>query len=123
MPARRRISTPLHVILAVLVAALALVGIAAAATSQSQSKLFVKVGTNQTYTRTELSPRATVVCCYQHHTLSVQAPSGDQEGNGAVWPKPGTTDRGMFHLNVNVAGTGYAVICGLGGYHSALVTR
>ena len=63
------------------------------------------------------------MCRYQHHTLSVQAPSGDQLGNGAVWPKPGTTDRGLFHLNVTAAGNGYAATCGLGGYHSALVTQ
>jgi hypothetical protein len=113
----------LYVILALLVAALAFIGTVIAATSQSHGRLLVEVGTNQTYTRTELPRGATVICRYHHHTLSVQAPSGDQGGSGAVWPKAGTTDSGLFHLNVNVAGDGYAVICGLGGHHSALVTR
>lgn len=122
MPAPRTISTPLLAILTVVGAALALVGIAVAATSQSPGRLVVKVGTNRIYTRTELRPGATVVCHYQHHTLSVQAPSGTEEGAGTVWPKPGTTDRGLFYLNVTVVGKGYAVICGLGGYHSAVAT-
>ena len=103
--------------------ALALAGSVAAAPAKSPGRLVVKVGTSRTYDRTELRPAATVVCRYHGHTLSVRAPTGNQEGSGAVWPKPGTTDKGLFHLNVDVAGKAYAVTCGLGGYHSAVVTR
>jgi hypothetical protein len=100
------------------VCALALAGSAAAATPNAAGRLVVKVGARHSYTRSELRPGETVVCRYLHHSLSVQAPSGDEEGAGTVWPKPGTTNNGLFHLNVNVvAGKGYAVICGLGGYH------
>jgi hypothetical protein len=109
--------------MAVLVAAVALVGTAVAAEAQAHGRLVVKVGTSRIYTRTELRPGATVVCRYRRRTLSVTAPTGTWTGSGAVWPKPGTTDKGIFHLNVDVAGKGYSVICGLGGYHSALVTR
>jgi hypothetical protein len=122
MTEQPRISTPVIVASAVLVAVLALVGTAAAATPRSHGRLVVRVGTNRIYTRTEIHQRATVVCRYQRRTLSVTAPTGTWTGTGAVWPKPGTTDRGIFHLNVDVAGKGYSVICGLGGYHSALVT-
>jgi len=104
--------------------ALGLAGSAAAASPNTAGRLVVKVGTSRSYTPSELRAETTAVCRYQHHTLSVQAPSGEQVGAGTVWPKPGTMDRGLFHLNVNVvAGKGSAVICGLGGYHSALVTR
>ena len=98
------------------VGALLLAGSAAAASPSAAARLVVKVGTNRSYSRSELGPEATVVCRYQHHTLSVQTPGGNQTGAGTVWPKPGTTDRGLFHLNVNVAGKDYAVSCGLGGY-------
>jgi hypothetical protein len=110
-------------ILAVCVASsLVIGGSAAAASPKTAGRLVVKVGTSHRYTRSELRPGATVACRYQHHALSVQAPSGKEEGAGAEWPKPGTTDRGLFTLNVNVtAGKGYAVSCRLGGYHSALV--
>ena len=106
------------------VCVLALAGAASAASTNPAAKLVVRVGTSRSYTRTELRPGSTVVCRYQHHTLSVQAPSGKADGAGAGWPKPGTTDRSLFTLNVNVTpGKGYAVTCRLGGYHSALVTH
>ena len=98
---------------------LVIAGSAAAASLSTSGRLVVKVGTSRTYTRSELRPGATVVPRYQHHTLSVQAPSGTEKGAGTVWPKPRTTYRGLFYLNVNVVGKGYTVICGLGGYHSA----
>ena len=99
---------------------LVVAGSAAAASPNAAVRLFVNVGVSHTYTRGELRPGATVVCRYQHHSLSVQAPSGKEEGAGAGWPKAGTTDRSLFTLNVNVtADKGFAVSCRLGGYHSA----
>jgi hypothetical protein len=104
------------------VGVLTLTSSAAAAPLQTRVRLVVKVGTNRTYTRTELHPGATVVCRYQAHTLTVTAPTDGSEGSGAVWPLPGTNDRGLFHLNVNIApATGYVVVCGLGGVHSVPV--
>ena len=110
--------------LTTLTCALALVVSAGAAAAPNAGRLVVKLGTAHRYTRSELQPGVMVVCRDQGRTLSVTAPTGMTTGTGAVWPKRGTTDRGLFHLNVNVvAGKGYAVICDLGGYHSALVTR
>jgi hypothetical protein len=116
---RRRIGVTMReFLLAVCIgSSLVIAASAAAASLNGSGRLVVKVGTNRSYTRSELRPGATVVCRYQHHTLSVQAPSGTEEGAGTVWPKPGTTNQGLFYLNVNVVGKGYSVICGLGGYH------
>jgi hypothetical protein len=102
-------------LLAVLVGGLAL---AASGSAKTPHRLVVKVGTNRIYTRAELRPGATVVCIYEKRTLSVTEPTGYQEGNGAVWPKPGTANAGIFHLNVDVAaGNRYSVTCGRGGLH------
>ena len=119
MPAyhANRISTAL--ILALVAATLAL----AASASASSVKLTVRVGTNKTYTRSQLHPGETVLCRYNGHTLSVTAPTGNTEAAGAGWPKPGTTDRSLFTLGVSVKTSRvYAVTCTLGGYHTALVT-
>ncbi len=43
----------------------------------------------------------------------------DRQWRGVA--EAGDDGQGIFHLNVGVAGTGYSVICGLGGYHSAPV--
>ncbi len=91
--------------------------------SARTTRLTVKVGTNHTYARTQLHPGETVICRYKGRTLSVTAPTGSEEGVGAGWPKPGTTDRSIFTLNVNVAtNRAFDVTCVRGGYHSALVT-
>jgi hypothetical protein len=104
------------------VGVLTLTSSATAAPPQTRVRLAVKVGTNRTYTRTELHPGATVACRYQAHTLTVTAPTGTSEGSGAVWPLPGTKDRGLFHLNVTIApASSYMVVCGLGGVHSVPV--
>ena len=119
MPAyhANRISTAL--ILALVAATLAL----AASASASSVKLTVRVGTNKTYTRSQLHPGETVLCRYKGHTLSVTAPTGNTEGAGAGWPKPGTTNRSLFTLGVSVkTSRAYAVTCTLGGYHTAPVT-
>ena len=80
--------------------------------------LVVKIGTNRLYTQSQLHPGTKVVCHYRGKTLSVTAPTGQYTGSGAVWPKPGTTNAGIFHLNVDTAaGHQYSVRCGLGGYH------
>lgn len=90
---------------------------AARSTANAPSKLVVKVGTNRTYSRTEVRPGERIVCRYQGHTLAVRAPSGQMQGEGAIWPLPGNRVRGLFRLNVIVAGTsGYKVVCALGGY-------
>jgi hypothetical protein len=91
--------------------------------SARPSRLTVKVGTNRTYTRAQLHPGETVLCRDNGRTLSVTAPTGSEEGVGAGWPKPGTTDRSIFTLNVNVtANRAFDVTCVRGGYHSAPVT-
>lgn len=105
--------------LALVAATLAL----ATSASASSGKLTVKVGTNKTYTRSQLHPGETVLCRYKGHTLSVTAPTGNTEAVGAGWPKPGTTDRSLFTLGVSVkTSRAYAVTCTLGGYHTAPVT-
>jgi hypothetical protein len=110
--------------IAVAIVALAFGGTGAASPAKEPARLVVTVGTSGIYGRPELRPGERVVCRYRGHTLSVHSPTGSQQGSGTVWPKPGTTVEGIFHLNVNVvAGKAYAVTCGLGGYHSALVTR
>ncbi len=109
-------------LLAVCIGSSLVIAGSAAASLSTSGRLVVKVGTSRSYSRSELRPGATVVCRYQHHTLSVQTPSGTEEGAGTMWPKPGTTYRGLFYLSVNVVGKGYGVICRLGGYHSAPAT-
>jgi hypothetical protein len=112
-----RISTCLTLVLVAAVLAIA------ASASASSDKLTVKVGTNKTYTRLQLHPGETVLCRYNGRTLSVTTPTGNVEAVGAGWPKPGTTDRSIFTLNVSVtSGRLFAVACTLGGYHSAPVT-
>jgi hypothetical protein len=112
-----RLSSVLTLVL--LVAALVL----AASASASSRKLDVTVGTNKTFTRSQLHPGEKVSCHYQGRTLSVAAPSGSELGAGAGWPKSGTKDRSIFTLNVNVtAKRAFNVTCMRGGYHSALVT-
>ncbi len=91
----------------------------ASSTAKTPSKLVVKVGTNRTYSRTELRPGERVVCRYRGRTLFVRAPWGQMQGWGTVWPLPGNNDRGLFRLNVTVAGAaGYTVVCALGGHHT-----
>jgi len=95
----------------------------AASAAASSGKLTVKIGTNKTYTRSQLHPGETVMCRYKGHTLSVTAPTGDEEAVGAGWAKPGTSDRSIFTLGVTVkTSRAYAVSCTLGGYHTAPVT-
>jgi hypothetical protein len=112
-----RISTRLTLLLVAAVLALA------ASASASSDRLTIKVGANKTYTRSQLHPGETVLCRYKGHTLSVTAPTGNVEAVGAGWPKPETTDRSIFTLNVSVtSGRAFAVTCALGGYHTAPVT-
>ena len=89
----------------------------ARSTAATPSKLVVKVGTNRTYSRTEVRPGGRIVCRYRGHTLAIRAPFGQMQGGGAIWPLPGNRVRGLFRLNVIVAGaSGYRVVCALGGY-------
>ena len=89
---------------------------AASSTAKTHSKLVVKVGTNRTYSRTELRPGESVVCRYRGHELAVTAPAGQMQGWGVIWPLPGNRVKGLFRLNVTVAGaSGYTVVCALGG--------
>ena len=119
MASPRKLSLALSFILAATAIALGLVGSASA----SPTKLTVKIGTNRTYTRSQLHPGETVLCHYKGRTLSVTAPTSSEEGVGAGWPKPRTTDRSIFTLNVIATKRRtFAVSCVLGGYHSALVT-
>jgi hypothetical protein len=112
-----RISTRLTLLLVAAVLALA------ASASASSDKLTIKVGTNKTYSRSQLHPGETVLCRYKRQTLSVTVPTGNVEAVGAGWPKPATTDRSIFTLNVSVtSGRAFAVTCALGGYHTAPVT-
>jgi len=113
-----RISTCLTLLLVAAVLALA-----ASASASSSDKLTIKVGTKKTYSRSQLHPGETVLCRYKGHTLAVTAPTGNVQAVGAGWPKPGTTDRSIFTLNVSAtSGRAFAVICALGGYHTAPVT-
>ncbi len=119
MTARRKHSLAVLLTLATTAFALALESSASA----RPTRLTVKVGTNRTYTRTQLHPGETVLCRYKGRALSVTAPTGSEEGAGAGWPKPGTTDRSIFTLNVNVTtNRAFDVTCVRGGYHSALAT-
>jgi len=102
------------IILLALVAALVL----AASAFGASEPLVVNVGTNKLFTTKQLHPGTKVTCRYQGHVVSVTAPTGQFTGSGAVWPKPGTANDGIFYLNVDkVAGHKYSVRCGLGGQH------
>jgi hypothetical protein len=104
-----RISTCMTLLL--VAAALAL-----AASAAASSRLTVEIGTNRTYNDAQLRPEETVVCHYQGHTLRVQAPSGGESSNGAVWPLLRSRKVGLFHLNVSVAPKHrFAVRCARGG--------
>ena len=114
-------ATPISTGLALLLVALVLALVASA--SASSGKLIVKIGTNKTYTRSQLHPGEKVLCRYKGRTLSVTTPSGNTQGVGAGWPEPGANDRSIFTLGVVVTKSGaFAVSCVRGGYHSAPVT-
>jgi hypothetical protein len=103
--------------LTILTSLLAL-ALTASAADAASPKLTVKIGTNQTYTRAQLQPGETVVCHYQRHTLSVTTPIGTTEAEGALWPLPGKTHKGLFVLGASVAPKNrYSVSCLRGGYH------
>jgi hypothetical protein len=88
------------------------------------TRLAVKIGTNGPYTHAQLHPGERVLCRYEGRTLSVTAPTGSEDGVGAGWPRPGTTDRSIFTLNVTAkTDRAFVVTCVRGGYHSALVTN
>jgi hypothetical protein len=95
----------------------------AAPANATPPTLTVKVGTDRNYTRLQLHRGETVLCRGKGRTLSVTTPTGTEEGTGAGWPKPGTTDRSIFTLNVYVTtNRTFGVTCAAGGYHTALVT-
>src|SRR5215831_16833292 len=89
----------MHVILLALVAVLFLSGSGLGASRP----LVVKIGTSRLYSTTQLHPGTKVICRYRGDTLSVTAPTGRVLGSGAVQPKPGTSNKGIFHLNVGKA--------------------
>jgi hypothetical protein len=100
-----------------MLAALVLAGAAWGAPATFSKGIVVKVGERRSFTRTELRPGATVKCTYRGHSLSLTAPTGKLQANGATWP--GLTTSG-FYLNViGKPGGAYKVTCGLGA--SALV--
>jgi hypothetical protein len=105
------------VLAALTLAALVLAGAALGAPTTFSKGIVVKVGERRSFTRTELRPGATVKCTYRGHSLSLPAPPGKLQANGATWP--GLQTRG-FYLNViGKPGGAYSVTCGLGA--SALV--
>ena len=104
-----RISTCLTLVLVAATLALA-------ASAAASSRLTVGIGTNRTYSDSQLRPGETVVCRYKGHTLRVQAPSASQSSNGAVWPLLRSRKVGLFHLSVSVAPKHrFAVTCARGG--------
>ena len=86
--------------------------LAGSAWSAPARGIVVKVGEQRSFTRAELRPGSSVKCSYRGHSLSLLAPAGKQEGDGAAWPG---AQRQGFYLNViGKPGGSYAVTCGLG---------
>ncbi len=98
------------------VSAFATAGTASAVPATPSHGTVVKIGDSRSFTRAELRPGTAIKCSFRSHTLSVNAPSGREVGEGTVWPGG---YRQRFHLSASVKpGGGFFVTCGRGGSHS-----
>jgi hypothetical protein len=102
--------------LLLLVTALAALALVGAAAAQSRSLLVVKIGQSRTYSASRLRAGTTIECAYRGRTLTVTAPSKSFLSEGTV---SNGAMKVRFNLRVTHTKSGaYYVSCSHGGYHS-----